>query len=52
MEITNDDIEPLPLYQGMRFGQLEFRLLLSLPSMSYSEVGRYNNDLSVQRSKG
>ena len=52
MEITNDDIDCLPLYQGMRFGQLEFRLLLSLPSKSYKETGRYNNDLSVMESKG
>ena len=52
MEITNDDIDCLPLYQGMRFGQLEFRLLLSLPSRSYKETGRYNNDLTVMESKG
>jgi deoxycytidine triphosphate deaminase len=52
MEITNDDLEPLPLYPGMRFGQLEFRLLLGLPSKSYAVTGRYNNDKTVQESKG
>jgi deoxycytidine triphosphate deaminase len=52
MEITNDDLEPLPIYPGMRFGQLEFRLLLGLPDKSYAVTGRYNNDKSVMESKG
>lgn len=52
MEITNDDLAPLPIYPGMRFGQLEFRLLLGLPDKSYRLTGRYNNDLTVQGSKG
>jgi deoxycytidine triphosphate deaminase len=52
MEITNDDLAPLPIYPGMKFGQLEFRLLLGLPAKSYAKTGRYNNDLTVQESKG
>jgi dCTP deaminase len=52
MEITNDDIEPLPLYFGMKFGQLAFRLLNSIPTRSYAKVGRYNNDVCVMESKG
>ena len=52
MEITNDDLEPLPIYPGLKFGQLEFRLLSDLPSESYAKTGRYNGDRQVQESKG
>ncbi len=52
MEITNDDVDLLPLYPGMRFGQLAFRLLNSIPAKSYASVGRYNNDVCVMESKG
>lgn len=52
MEITNDDLEPLKIYPGMRFGQLLFHLLNGIPKRSYAVVGRYNNDLTVMESKG
>lgn len=52
LEITNDDLAPLPLYPRMRFGQLAFRLLSGIPKRSYKITGRYNNDAKVQESKG
>jgi len=52
MEIINMDLEPLPLYTGLRMGQLIFSLMFALPEKDYSVTGRYNNDLTVMESKG
>jgi dCTP deaminase len=52
MEIINMDLNPLPIYTGLRMGQLIFSLMLAIPEKSYKETGRYNNDLTVMESKG
>jgi dCTP deaminase len=52
MEIINMDLNPLPLYTGLRMGQLIFSLMLAIPEKDYSRTGRYNNDQKVQESKG
>lgn len=52
MEIINMNCEPLPLYPGLRMGQLVFSLTLGIPDRDYSVVGRYNGDRQVEGSKG
>lgn len=52
MEIIAHDIEPLPLYQKLRMGQIIFFQLSTIPDKSYRQIGRYNGDTSVQQSKG
>ena len=42
----------LPLYPGMKIGQIVFFGMSSIPINSYSKVGRYNGDLRVKASKG
>ena len=42
----------LPLYSGMKIGQILFFKMSSIPLNSYSKVGRYNGDLKVTASKG
>ena len=42
----------LPLYPGMKIGQIVFFKMSSIPINSYSKVGRYNGDLRVKASKG
>ena len=42
----------LPLYPGMKIGQIVFFKMSSIPINSYSKVGRYNGDLRVSASKG
>lgn len=42
----------LPLYPGLKIGQLIFFKLDATPKISYAEKGRYNNDSKVQRSRG
>jgi dCTP deaminase len=42
----------LPLYPGMKIGQIVFFKMSSIPLNSYSKVGRYNGDLKVSASKG
>jgi dCTP deaminase len=42
----------LPLYPGMKIGQIVFFGMSSIPINSYSKVGRYNGDLRVSASKG
>ena len=43
---------PLPLYPGLRIGQLTFHRLAVEPEFSYAQKGRYNGDHGVQKSKG
>ena len=42
----------LPLFPGMKIGQIVFFKMSSIPLNSYSKVGRYNGDLKVSASKG
>ncbi|MFM6139576.1 MAG: dCTP deaminase domain-containing protein, partial [Sphaerospermopsis kisseleviana] len=52
-ELTNiRQWRAIPIYPGMRLGQLVFQYLMGIPERSYAETGRYNNDLQVQESKG
>ena len=52
MEIINMDLAPLPIYPGLKMGQLVFSLTLAPPDQDYSVRGRYNNDRQVVGSKG
>lgn len=42
----------LPLWPGMRIGQIIFMNLQSMPRKSYYETGRYNHDHKVKGCKG
>jgi dCTP deaminase len=42
----------LPLYPGLRFGQYVFIKTTEAPSVLYGEVGRYQNAVTVEPSKG
>lgn len=45
-------LHSLPLYPGMRIGQMVFTLMAGFPDRSYAETGRYNQDTTVMASKG
>lgn len=52
MELVNENrFTRLPLYPGMRIGQIVWHGLEVVPGKSYAETGRYNNDLVVKASK-
>lgn len=42
----------LPLYPGLRIGQIVFDAMLEMPERSYRVTGRYNNSDRVTASKG
>ena len=42
----------VPLWPGMRIGQIVFHKMSLLPNKDYSVTGRYQGDLKVQASKG
>jgi len=42
----------VPVWPGMRIGQLVFCLMLDEPERCYAATGRYNNDKCVMASKG
>jgi dCTP deaminase len=42
----------IPLWHGMRIGQMVFELMAAKPKRSYAVSGRYNNIVSVSGSKG
>ena len=53
LEIKNaHQYKPLPIYPGLRIGQVIFYGLAQPPSLSYKQVGRYNHDLVATASKG
>ena len=53
MELHNSrQLHPVPLWPGMRIGQMVFHALQQAPLRSYREVGRYNNQPHVQESLG
>ncbi len=43
---------PIPLWPGMRIGQVIWTRMQSAPVKSYRETGRYNYDRSVSGTKG
>ncbi|GEM_PF-771196 len=51
MEIENRSLKILPVYKGLRMGQIIF-FETETPLVSYKITGRYNNDNSVQISRG
>ncbi len=45
-------MHPVPLWPGMRIGQLVFHKMSMLPAKDYSMTGRYYDDKVVQGSRG
>jgi len=52
LELKNArQLQPLPIYPGLKIGQMVFFRMSSKPAISYADVGHYNNDLMVSPSK-
>lgn len=52
LELKNArQLQPLPIYPGLKIGQMVFFRMSKTPAMSYAAVGHYNNDVSVAASK-
>jgi dCTP deaminase len=53
LELRNcNRFNSLPLYQGLKIGQMIFHTMESLPITSYRDRGRYNGDRTAQPSRG
>jgi dCTP deaminase len=53
MELHNSrQLHPVPLWPGMKIGQMVFHKMSSTPQRSYAVTGRYNQDGGVQASRG
>jgi dCTP deaminase len=52
IELLNFNTDPMPLYPGLKMGQMAFDLTFGLPSSDYAVTGRYNGDMGAARSKG
>ena len=53
LELHNSrQLHPVPLWPGMKIGQMVFHRMQSMPDRDYSVTGRYNNDAQVQESRG
>lgn len=53
LEIHNcNRFNDLPLFAGLRIGQLRFSKLDSVPDRDYKQTGRYCDDMGAQPSKG
>ena len=53
LEIKNArQYHAIPMWPGMRIGQIIFMRMASKPDVSYRDCGRYNSDKTVQESKG
>jgi dCTP deaminase len=53
MELKNSRrLNALPIWPGMRIGQMKFILVSGTPERTYAQTGRYNADLGVTASKG
>jgi dCTP deaminase len=53
MELHNSrQLHALPLWPGMRIGQMVFHAMAGPPARSYRRTGRYNGDATVQGSRG
>jgi dCTP deaminase len=50
--VSNRRLHPLPLWPGMKIGQMVFHRMSAQPEQSYADVGRYNNHKTVQASRG
>jgi dCTP deaminase len=42
---------PIPLWPGMKIGQMVFSRMSKVPDRSYAVVGHYNGDLTVMPCK-
>ena len=52
MELFNANPNPIPIYKGLKIGQIIFTRCDAQPIKAYDQRGRYNNDKSVMESKG
>lgn len=53
LELHNSrQLHPVPLWPGMKIGQMVFHLMSKLPLRDYGVTGRYNGDQQVTASKG
>ena len=53
MELRNNrQLHAIPLWQGMKIGQMVFHRMAAVPERDYSLTGRYNNDQTVMESRG
>lgn len=53
MELKNSRrLHALPIWPGLRIGQMKYLLISGQPDRTYAETGRYNADLAVTASKG
>jgi dCTP deaminase len=53
MELKNNrQHAAVPIWYGMKIGQLKFFALSTPPLLSYAVTGRYNGDMGVTASKG
>ncbi len=53
LELVNARVlHPVPIWPGMRIGQIVFHKMALLPNKDYSQTGRYQGDQTVQASKG
>jgi dCTP deaminase len=53
LELQNvRQLQSVPIWPGMKIGQMVFHTMADAPIRSYREVGRYNGDRSVQGSRG
>jgi dCTP deaminase len=52
LELKNArQLQPLPIYPGLKIGQMVFFRMSTKPAISYAAVGSYNNDTLVSSSK-
>jgi dCTP deaminase len=49
---NNRQLWPIPIWPGMKIGQIIFHRLDAVPQRCYAESGRYNGDATVMGSKG
>ena len=53
MELHNSrQLHPVPLWPGMKIGQMVFHTMSTAPQRSYAVTGRYNNHATVHESLG
>jgi dCTP deaminase len=53
LELHNSrQLHPVPIWPGMKIGQMVFHLMSQPPALSYAVTGRYNGDATVQGSRG
>ena len=53
MELHNSrQLHPVPLWPGMKIGQMVFHTMSAAPQRNYAVTGRYNNHATVHESLG